>query len=201
VLADLQQPRQDRRDLDPREEPLAVSGSRTVTASDSDRSLMYGKGWPGSTASGVRTGKISSWKRLAQLQVALRPFVVADDADPRRPAGSRSWRIRLRVSASSGSSVPGCVELLGRAHAVGRGMRAAGRDLLLQAGDADLEELVEVAGEDRQEADALEQRVALVHRLVQHALVEVEPRQLAVDVRDTSARNRAPCASSKQTSC
>ena len=35
-------------------------------------------------------------------------------------------------------------------------------DLLLETGDADLEELVEVAREDRQEADALEQRIALV---------------------------------------
>ena len=42
---------------------LALAGSRTVTASDSDRSLMYGNGWDGSTASGVSTGKISSRKR------------------------------------------------------------------------------------------------------------------------------------------
>ena len=33
-----------------------VSGSRTVTASESERSLMYGNGCPGSTASGVSTG-------------------------------------------------------------------------------------------------------------------------------------------------
>ena len=42
-------------------------------------------------------------------------------------------------------------------------------DLLAQAGDPDLEELVEVAREDRQELDPLEQRVALVARLVQDA--------------------------------
>jgi hypothetical protein len=43
------------------------------------------------------------------------------------------------------------------------------------------EELVEVRAEDRQELHPLEQRVALVERLAQHAGVEVEPAQLAVD--------------------
>ena len=60
----------------------------------------------------------------------------------------------------------------------------ASGELLLQPGDANLEELIEVAREDGQEADAFEQRIALVDRFVQHAIVEVEPRQLAVDVRD-----------------
>ncbi len=32
------------------------SGSRTVTPSESDSPEMYGNGWPGPTASGVRTG-------------------------------------------------------------------------------------------------------------------------------------------------
>ena len=53
---------------------------------------------------------------------------------------------------------------------------------LLQAGDADLEELVEVAGGDAQEAQPLEQRQRLVERLREHALVELEQRQLAIDV-------------------
>ena len=48
--------------------------------------------------------------------------------------------------------------------------------------DADLEELVEVLAEDREELDPLEhgQVVALGHR--EHALVEVEPGELAVEV-------------------
>ena len=86
---------------------------------------------------------------------------------------------------------PDRVECLRGAQAVGRRARVACRDLLLQAGDADLEELVEVAGEDGQEAHALEQRVALVDGLVQHAVVELEPRQLAVDVRDLRSGCRA----------
>ena len=40
-----------------------LSGSRRPTAIDRLSVLMYGNGWPGSTASGVRTGKISSMNR------------------------------------------------------------------------------------------------------------------------------------------
>ena len=80
-------------------------------------------------------------------------------------------------------------ELLVGGPAVGRAGDLAGLDLLAQAGDADLEELVEVAREDGQELDPLEQRVALVARLVEHAGVELEPRQLAVEVGE-----RAPSA-------
>ena len=74
-------------------------------------------------------------------------------------------------------------ELGQRAHAVGR--RVLRLEVLvelgLQAGDADLEELVEVRRADRQEPEPLEQRVGGVARLFEHALVEVEPAQLAVD--------------------
>ena len=82
-------------------------------------------------------------------------------------------------------------ELLLGGPAVGRAGDLAGLDLLAQAGDADLEELVEVAGEDGQELDPLEQRVALVARLVQDPRVELEPRQLAVEVRERGLRRAA----------
>ena len=54
-------------------------------------------------------------------------------------------------------------------------------ELRLQPGDADLEELVEVRRADRQEPQPLEQRVRRVARLFEHALVEIEPAQLAID--------------------
>ncbi|MNN36124.1 hypothetical protein D3C81_1500040 [compost metagenome] len=69
-----------------------------------------------------------------------------------------------------------------RLQTVGTGLFTGEVDLLLQAGDADLEELVEVAGEDQQEFQALEQRVALVQRLLQHPNVELQLRQLAMNV-------------------
>ena len=49
-----------------------------------------------------------------------------------------------------------------------------------QAADAHHEELVEVAREDFDELHALEERHVGIHRLVEHALVETQPRQLAV---------------------
>jgi len=50
------------------------------------------------------------------------------------------------------------VQLLGRGRAVDRGRPDSGLDLLLEAGDPDLEELVQALAEDGQEVDAVEQR-------------------------------------------
>src|SRR5262249_56306891 len=52
-----------------------------------------------------------------------------------------------------------------------------------QKGHALHEELVEVRRDDRQELQALEQRRALVERLVQHAAVEREPSEVAIEPR------------------
>src|SRR5665811_1695364 len=83
-------------------------------------------------------------------------------------------------------------QLFSRGAAV-RGPLATGRcDLFHQARDADLEELIEVRGEDRQELRALQKRVALVASLVEDAGIEVQPRELAVDVRK---HGRAPATS------
>ncbi len=58
-------------------------------------------------------------------------------------------------------------------------IRALRRDALtllaLKTGDAHHEKFVEVVGRDRQEADALQQRVLFVCRLFQHAPVKVKP--------------------------
>src|SRR3546814_3146863 len=66
--------------------------------------------------------------------------------------------------------------------AVGTRLFSGKGDLLLQAGDANLEELVQVAGKDQQELEPLQQRVGLVQRLLQHADVELQLRQLAMNV-------------------
>ena len=50
-----------------------------------------------------------------------------------------------------------------------------------EPGDADHEELVEVRGEDRAELDALEQRHRRVVGELEHAGVELEPGELAVE--------------------
>ena len=90
-----------------------------------------------------------------------------------------------------------CQRLM-RLQAVGTRLLAGEGNLLLQAGDTDLEEFVEVAGEDQQELQPL-QRVGLVQRLLQHADVELQLRQLAVNVQAAviqvrhRGRNRDRC--------
>ena len=54
--------------------------------------------------------------------------------------------------------------------------------LRMETGDADLEELVEVPRGDREEPHALEERLAGILGEREHTAVEVEPRELAVQV-------------------
>ncbi len=72
------------------------------------------------------------------------------------------------------------VEHLAGRQARRRGDRDARRHAALEARDAHHEELVQVGREDREEPDALQERLARVLRELEHALVECEPAQLAV---------------------
>jgi len=72
-------------------------------------------------------------------------------------------------------------DLLPRREAVDRELLDAGDHLLLEASDALHDEAVEVGAGDRDELDALEKRPALVLGLVEHARVEAEPGELAVE--------------------
>ena len=72
-------------------------------------------------------------------------------------------------------------ELLRRGAPVRGRLLDAGGDLILQRGDAHLEELVEVGRRDRAELGPFEQRDADLRRQVEHALVERQPAQLAID--------------------
>ena len=69
-----------------------------------------------------------------------------------------------------------------RGHAVGGALYDARRDLLLEARDPYLEELVQVAAEDGEELDPLEQRRPGVEGLVQDPPVELQPAELPVQV-------------------
>ncbi len=73
-------------------------------------------------------------------------------------------------------------ELLGGGHAVRRQVDHAGLDLILQARDTDHEELVEIRAEDRQELDALEERMAGILHLLQHPAIELDPAQLPIEI-------------------
>lgn len=69
-----------------------------------------------------------------------------------------------------------------RLQAIGASLFTGKGDLFLEAGDTDLEELVQVAGEDQQELQALEQWVGLIQRLFQYTDVELQLGQLAMDI-------------------
>ena len=61
-------------------------------------------------------------------------------------------------------------------------------DLLLEATDALLKELVDVRRDDRNELEALEQRRAFVGGFLQHAPTEVEIGQLAIEIQLAGAQ-------------
>ena len=189
---DLDEARQDLRHLDPGE--AALAGLR-VAQPDRDRQAQR-------RDVRERVARIDRERRqdredlveeaLAERLVVLRDRRVVDELDAlggERPADRDEDR-RV-VGDELEDALAGGGELLVGGPAVGRAGDLAGLDLLAQAGDPDLEELVEVAGEDGQELDPLEQRVALVARLVEDAGVELEPRQLAVEVREGRLRARA----------
>src|ERR1051326_3334554 len=76
-----------------------------------------------------------------------------------------SWLTSANTSAGPRPSGPG----------------QAGLYLLLETGDADLEELVEVGRDDGDEAQALERRHRVVGRLRQHPALEREDAELAIE--------------------
>ncbi len=62
-----------------------------------------------------------------------------------------------------------------------RTKRTLQRQLLQQSGNPDLEEFVEIPAENQQEIQSLQQRMQRIHRLFQHAQVEIENAEFAVD--------------------
>jgi hypothetical protein len=79
------------------------------------------------------------------------------------------------------------VEGLAEGSAVGRGFVIAVFNALEDAGDADLEELVEIAGGDGEEFDAFEQGIGGVLGFFEHAPVKAEPGFVAAQEKALSA--------------
>ena len=73
-------------------------------------------------------------------------------------------------------------ELLADGHPVRSNLVHLARDLLLEPGHANHEELVEIARHDRVELQPLEQRHGLVVGLGQDSSIELEPRELAIEI-------------------
>ena len=146
---------------------------------------MYGNGCAGSTASGVSTGKIrSANSSLHLLLLVVVELVPAQELRCPRSAsaGRTSSRKQLAVPLHQLARLaPDRLEHLARHQAAGGPDGDAGGDAALEAGHPDHEELVEVAGEDREEPGPLEQRQVGVLGQLEHPLVERQPGQLAVE--------------------
>ncbi len=146
---------------------------------------MYGNGRPGATASGVSAGKIFFWKWRCQLgALLLVELAHAEQADV--IVGQRWAQLAFKAVGQAPSQLEHALadqrdRLRGRAPVLTRVLDAR-VDLIAQPGHAHHVELVEVGRVDRAELDPLQQRRALVLGELQHAVVEVQPRALAVDV-------------------
>ena len=88
--------------------------------------------------------------------------------------------VLLLLGGKLGDGAVDAVELLDRGQSIHAWGFDVGEHLPAEARDPHHVELVEVRGRDREEAQALEQRVALVLGFLEHAPVEVEPGQFAV---------------------
>ena len=145
---------------------------------------MNGNGCAGSIASGVSTGNTRSMNQAAS-QAAVRPRAASRDRtrrSPPPPAG-RAARARRSAAVAISASARSCISpsCWAGVRPSARQRLHAGLRLAHQPGDADGEELVEVGGADRDEAQPLQQRMGGVLRLLHHAVVEVQPGQFAVD--------------------
>ncbi len=183
VGLDLHEAGQDLGDLDPGEATLV--GLRVAHA-DGDREAQRAD-------VGERMARIDGQRGedredlvdepLAQPGVMVRQRGVVDDGDTLvgelLAEAGEDRRMLVDEGLDAG---PDLGQLFGGGPPVRRDRGRSGGDLLTEAGDPDLEELVEVAGEDGQELRPLEEWVALVARLVEDAGVEVEPGDLAVEV-------------------
>ena len=155
---------------------------------DSDRLEMYGNGRPRPTASGVSTGKI--WRRKRSSSAAALGLVerrrrrrCGCRARPAPGAARRSkqrlWRSLLlarRARGSRRSSRAACRPSGSRAS------RCPASIWSCRPATRTMKNSSRFEREDRAELHALEQRHARVLGELQHAVVEVEPRELAVEV-------------------
>ena len=82
------------------------------------------------------------------------------------------------------------LELLRRRQRIGRILPRARRDFPPQPRHPDHVELVQVRAEDREELEPLQQRHARVERFLEHARIEIEPTQLAIQVRQRQGGRR-----------
>ena len=155
---------------------------------------MYGKGCPGPTASGVRTGKISRSNRLPSCASSFGSrSSMPPTAMPSASSAGRSSFFQSRDCSAVSSSTRSRIRASACCGVRPSAERTAMPDSAWpeEPGDSHLEELVEVRREDPAVVDPLEQGQRLVRRELEHARVELEVRELAVEEVSTgSVRTR-----------
>ncbi len=144
---------------------------------------------------GERVGRVDRERRehredalleqpLAVLLLLAVELVPAEQLDPflaqARAATVPRERPRLALHQLPGRR-PDVLEHLAGQHAGGGAYGDPRGDPALETGHAHHEELVEVAAEDRQEPGPLQERQRVVLGQLEHALVEPQPRELAVE--------------------
>ena len=161
-----------------------LTGSPTLSSKLSERFEMYGNGWPGSTARGVRTGKI--WRSKTSTRYSRSSSSSDAQSDSLTPASASAGTIcskKIELWRSTSSSTRTLM-----AASVSAGLSPSddlvlrpGVDLVLQAGDPDLEELVERLGE-KIATNFTRSRTGrgVVFCQVEQAFSEIEPRELPV---------------------
>ena len=113
---------------------------------------------------------------LAERGVMLGDLGVVDDLDALARQLAAELAVRRRVLRDQvHDAAPALGELLLRRRPIADRRHASEARRTPQARDPDLEELVEIRREDREELHAFQQRVPLVSRLVQDARVELDP--------------------------
>ena len=177
--------RQDRRHLDPREAllaPLRVTDHH----GEVQRKMRYVRKW----VAGIDRERRQNRKDLlpehgVELgELLLADLLAAHESDSRLRERRYDLPVIDRHLAIDQSFDPRAdrLQLLERRHAVRRRDGDGGQDLLFEAGDADLEEVVQVLAEYGQEPHTFEEGELGIFGHRQHALIEVEPGKLAVDV-------------------
>jgi hypothetical protein len=133
--------------------------------------------------------------RVQLAQLALGDIGGADERDAGFGKGRDDVAVEQADLTVDQALDPGAndPELLEGRHTVRRGDRHRGQDLFLEPRHPNLEEIVEVLAEDRQEPDPFEDGKLGILRHGQHPLVEIEPGQLPVEVAGGLRRRQRAC--------
>ena len=173
---------------------------RSCSAMEKPRLGMNGNGCAGSIDSGVSTGKTCSRKcSSSQASSSLVSWSAVINSMPfLAQQHHQVGQALLLVLLEPFDLAQQLLELLLRRAAVGALFIDAFADLAGEPGHANHEELVEIGSRDRQEAHPFEQRMACILQFLQHAAVELQPGELAVDetvriARDTAAIGAFHC--------